>query len=68
MELQVLVHGVDVVEDVPGDPGDDAHLLAVVEAPLNQSETRSRSVAGAAESYRHTQLHTHTHLHCVCLP
>lgn len=60
MELQVLVHGVDVVEDVPGDPWDNAHQLAVVEAPLHQSETRGRSVGRAAEGYRHTPNYRHT--------
>jgi len=34
VELQVLVHGVDVVEDVSGDPGDDPHLTRVVKTPL----------------------------------
>lgn len=34
MELQVLVHGVDVVKDVMGDAGDDAHQLGVMELPL----------------------------------
>ena len=34
MELQVLVHGVDVVEDVLDDAGDDAHHVRVVEDAL----------------------------------
>ena len=34
VELQVLVHGVDVVEDVGGDARDDAHPMWVVELTL----------------------------------
>lgn len=39
MELQVLVHGVDVVKDVPGNARDDAHQPGVVQVSL---ETRTR--------------------------
>lgn len=34
MELQVLVHGVDVIKDVVGDARDDPHPLGVVEVSL----------------------------------
>lgn len=34
VKLQVLVHGVDVVEDVSGDTRDDPHQLRVVQVPL----------------------------------
>ena len=34
MELQVLIHGVDVVEDVLDNPGDDAHPICVMEVTL----------------------------------
>lgn len=34
MELEVLVHGVDVIEDVVSDAWDDAHQLGVVELAL----------------------------------
>lgn len=34
MELQVLIHGVDVVEDVSSDPRDDSHQLRVVQLAL----------------------------------
>ena len=40
VELQVLVHGVDVVEDVLHDPWDDAHVVCVVQQAL---ETRGRN-------------------------
>ena len=40
VELQVLVHGVDVVEDVLHDPGDDSHGVCVMEQSL---KTRRRS-------------------------
>lgn len=39
MKLQVLVHGVDVVEDVSGNAGDDSHQLGVVELPLENRNT-----------------------------
>ena len=38
MELQVLVHGVDVVEDVVGDAWDDTHQLGVVELSLGKNQ------------------------------
>ena len=34
MELQVLIHGVDVVEYVRGNSRDDAHPVVVVELTL----------------------------------
>lgn len=34
MELQVLIHRVDVVKDVLGDARDDAHQLGVMELAL----------------------------------
>lgn len=34
VELEVLVHGVDVIEDVVSDAWDDAHQLGVVELAL----------------------------------
>jgi len=34
MKLQVLIHGIDVVEDVLNYPGDDAHPIRVMEIPL----------------------------------
>ena len=34
VEFKVLIHGVDVVEDVSSDPGNDAHQLRVVQLPL----------------------------------
>lgn len=34
VELKVLIHGVDVVEDVLGDAWDDAHLLGIVQLAL----------------------------------
>ena len=37
MELQVLIHGVDVVEDVLDDPGDDTHSICVMEVTLKQN-------------------------------
>lgn len=38
VELEVLVHGVDVVKDVPGDARDDAHELGVVKLALNAED------------------------------
>lgn len=35
VELQVLVHRVDVVEDVAGDARDDSHQLRVMQFALN---------------------------------
>ena len=35
MELQVLLHRVDVVEDVVDDPGDDSLHAGVVDDPLH---------------------------------
>lgn len=35
VKLEVLVHGVDVVEDVVGDARDDSHQLGVVQFALN---------------------------------
>lgn len=35
MELQVLVHGINVVEDVLADPGDHAHHVGVLKFPLS---------------------------------
>ena len=37
VELQVLVHGVDVVKDVAGDARDDSHQLGVVQFALNKA-------------------------------
>lgn len=34
MELQVLVHGIDVVKDVPGDTRNDSHQRRVVQIAL----------------------------------
>lgn len=34
VELQVLIHGVDVIEDVVCNSGDDSHQLGVVQLPL----------------------------------
>ncbi len=36
MELKVLLHGVDVVEDVVDNPGYDALLVGVVDDPLHR--------------------------------
>lgn len=41
MELEVLVHGVDVVEDVVGDARDDSHHLGVVQFALNTTTGRN---------------------------
>lgn len=49
MELKVLIHGVDVVEDVSGDPGNDAHELRVVQLSL-----RSEGYQSEAEAHRET--------------
>lgn len=38
VELQVLIHGVDVVKDVPGNTRDDSHELGIMQVSL---ETRS---------------------------
>lgn len=38
VELEVLVHGVDVVEDVLGDAWDDAHQLRVVQLALGPGQ------------------------------
>ncbi len=35
MELQVLLHGVDVIEDVVHNPGDDSLFVGVVDDPLH---------------------------------
>lgn len=34
MKLQVLVHGINVVEDVLNNPGNDSHHFWVMEFPL----------------------------------
>lgn len=34
VELQVLIHAKDMVEDVLCNPGDDAHLIGVMQLPL----------------------------------
>lgn len=34
MKLQVLIHGINVVEDVLNNPGDDSHQLWVMKVPL----------------------------------
>lgn len=34
VELQVLVHGVDMVKDISGNAGNNAHQLRVVQIPL----------------------------------
>jgi len=39
MKLQVLIHGVNVVEDVLNYPGDDAHHVWVMEDPLEDKES-----------------------------
>lgn len=39
MELQVFIHGVDVVEDILNYPGDDAHCIRVMEIPLRTNVT-----------------------------
>lgn len=39
MELQVLIHGVNVVKDVLNDPGNDSHPVGVVEVTLREEET-----------------------------
>lgn len=46
VELQVLVHGVDVVKDVPGDTRDDSHQRGVVEVPL-ETQRGGQDVAEA---------------------
>ena len=43
VELQVLVHGVDVVEYVLGNSRDDAHELRVVQLALRTKERRESS-------------------------
>ena len=48
MELKVLIHGKDVVEDIFSDPGDDTHLVGIMQLPL--------------EMQTHTRTHTHTHI------
>ena len=35
MELQVLLHGVDVIEDVVHNPGDDSLFVGIVDDPLH---------------------------------
>lgn len=42
VELQVLIHGVDVIEDVVCNSGDDSHELRVVQFSLR---TQNRTVA-----------------------
>lgn len=41
MELQVLVHGVDVVKDVPGNTRNDSHQRRVVQVALETHLTVS---------------------------
>ena len=36
VELQVLVHGIDVVKDVMHYPGDDPHSICVMEVTLHR--------------------------------
>lgn len=37
VELQVLIHGINVVEDVLHNSGDDSHHVLVVEFPLRRT-------------------------------
>lgn len=62
MELQVLVHGVDVVEDVSGDSGDYPHHMGVVQVPLKNNIMFT-------DTNKHDPSFTqqHTHLHGVSL-
>lgn len=53
MELQVLIHGVDVVEDVSSNPRDDSHQLRVMQLALgSQSIAESGSGRDNAEEGR----------------
>ena len=45
MELKILLHGVDMVEDVVDDPGDDALLVGVVDDPLHGVGLSARGLA-----------------------
>ena len=47
MELQVLIHGVDVVEDVLDNPGDDAHTILIMEVPLYRAQTYYQPSVGS---------------------
>lgn len=43
VELQIFIHGIDMVKDVMCDPWNDAHELRVVELPLVSGKHKHRS-------------------------
>lgn len=42
MKLQVLIHGINVVEDVLNDSGDYSHHVWVMELPLYETSMKRR--------------------------
>lgn len=60
VKLQVLIHGIDVVEDVMRDPRDDPHELRVMQLPLVHEKHKHRQLKSAgklSERRDHTGMH-----------
>lgn len=56
MKLQVLVHRVDVVEDVSGNSRNNSHQVRVMQVPLESYDSH-------VCIYAYTYTHTHTYIY-----